>query len=133
MEIKLQQVEMFRTIYALCDVLKAQDEGGKHRLKATHYACVLEGGRYPIWGIFSARSNKLIQLLGGRAMIEEQYPTKRWYRKAATWTLGGVQEALDHEVKEATLRKQLAKPAKAVTVAAVATTDLEATGLRAGL
>lgn len=121
MEVQLQQVEMFRTIYALCDVLKAQDESGKYRLKATHYACVLESGRYPIWGIFSARSNKLIQLLGGRAQVEAQYPNKRWYRKQATWSLGRVQEALEHEEKQAALRKQLGKPAKATTVEATQT------------
>lgn len=114
MEIRLQQVEMFRTIYALCDILKDRDASGSFKLKATHYACVLEAGRYPVWGIFSARSNKLVQLLGGRAMVESQYPTKSWRRKQATWSLNKVQEILDHDEKQAELRKQVQASAVAV-------------------
>lgn len=106
-DIKLQQVEAFRTIYALCEVMKSKDEEGRFRLKATHYACVLEYGRNPIWGIFSARTNKLIQLLGSREQVENQYPTKRWYRRQATWSLGKIQEALDIEHKREILRSQL--------------------------
>lgn len=99
--ILLQHVEMFRTIYALCDLRKDKS------LKVTHYTCVLEAGPNPIWGIFSARTNRLMSLLGPRSMIHEKYPEKVWKRRQATWTMGRVIAALDLEERHKILRKQL--------------------------
>jgi len=102
-EVVLQQVEMFRTIYALCDVSPVT-----RRLRATHYACCLCHGRDPIWGLFSAATGNLMFFFDSRAGIQEHphYRRKAWRVKAGGWTLTKVVAAMARQDKDQHLQEQ---------------------------
>src|SRR5262245_58322184 len=102
MEVQLQAVESFRTVYALCDISPKTK-----RLKATHYVCCLVHGRNPMWGIFNA-DGRLIFFMDSRADIETHpnYKHKAWRVKAGATTMTRVVEAMSHEERINHLRVQ---------------------------
>lgn len=103
-QITIQHVATHRVIYALCDI---QTKDDKVQMRATHYVCVLSGGRTPIWGIFSARTGNLVRLAGSREMIEKQFPKKAWRRKQAEWKLNAISAELATELRHSLISQQV--------------------------
>lgn len=99
----LQQIKAHRTIYALCELSE------KNKLvRATHYVTCLIGGRAPLWGVFSAQTERLVRLCDGRAEVEAAYPTKVWRVRETEWQMTGkVTMPHDHDQKEHFLDDQI--------------------------
>ena len=102
--VTLQSVEMFRTVWALCELSPATK-----RLRATHYA-VWAGGH---WLIFNL-DGRLIMLFDSRAAIDAHYRRRRagdgkvWRRRAGAFQVTRVLSTdLDPTERHAHLRAQL--------------------------
>lgn len=80
----LKGVMTYRGIHVLYTVQK-------NAKKATHYACCMIYGRNPLWIVWNVHG-KFIRFAGSREQIEQAYPTHRWARKSATWSLVRVPE-----------------------------------------
>lgn len=99
----LKSVTAFRTIYALCDLSAAN-----RIVRATHYATCLIGGRAPLWGVFSAQTERLTALFDSRDALERHYPKKIWRVRQTAWQmLGSVTMPSEHEARVKQIEEQL--------------------------
>lgn len=89
----------FRGVHALTEITP---EG---KLRATHYAYCLIGGREPMWGVWSVNGT-FQRFFGSREQImyDRQYKNLLWRRKNATWNMVNI-ETKDREADER--RKEL--------------------------
>lgn len=83
----------FRGVHALADLTM---EG---RLRATHYATCLIGGREPMWGVWLV-SGKFQQFFGSKEQIKTHYPRKVWRAISATWNLIDVHRMAADEKRQ---------------------------------
>lgn len=77
----ISQIMAYKSVYALSTL----NEKTK-KLKATHYACCLAGGRDPIWGVWTV-TGRFIRFHNGRESISKEYPTLVWRRVMARWQM----------------------------------------------
>ena len=88
----LGAIMAYRGVYALSTITT---EG---RLRATHYATCLVGGRDPMWGVWTV--NGVFQrFFGSRDQIARSYPKLTWRRKNATWHMVEVND-MDAKAKK---------------------------------
>lgn len=86
----------YRGVYALATVNK--DTG---RLRATHYATCLVGGREPWWGVWTV--NGVFQrFFSSKEQVQKAYPKLVWRRKNATWSMVRIDD-MDAKAKKAEL------------------------------
>jgi len=100
-EIKLQNIEIYRTMHAACIVSPRTG-----RLQATHFACCVSSGKRPQWAVWSVASGKLIGTFDSRLAMESAHRGKVWRIKVATWNAGEVSDNIDADTKRAHVRRQ---------------------------
>jgi hypothetical protein len=85
----LSEIMAYKGLYALCTVKK--ETSGNVKLKATHYACCLVYGSSPIWGVWTV-NGRFQRFFSYKSEIAGAYPSLVWRRKAASWSLSGVED-----------------------------------------
>lgn len=88
----------YRGVHALSDL---NPKTG--RLRATHYATCLVGGRDPMWGVWTVHG-VFLRFFGSKEQIREAYPRKTWRLRSATWNLVDIHNK-DAEAKRKDMRE----------------------------
>lgn len=68
------------------------------RLRATHFAFPIVGGREPLWQVFTVYG-RFVRYAADRAMVEAKYPTLVWRRWMVEWS-APVSEFRNHDIPE---------------------------------
>lgn len=104
----LEHALAFKGMYALCTINKQTQ-----KLTAIYYCQCTIMGPAPIWTVWSAKTEKVVRLMGSKTQIEKAYSYLVWRRRMVTFQMIDMKnkslEARRAEL-EHTYHKRLPKP-----------------------